>query len=119
MGQELYFKDVNIGDKMPALVKEPITITQLVRYAGASGDFNPIHFDDEFAKKNAGLDGVIAHGMLIMGFAGQAITDWIPEKNLREFGVRFVGMTRLGEAITISGTVTHKDHEKGGNCSPT
>lgn len=114
MVKELNFKDVNVGDNMPTLVKEPITLTQLVKYAGASGDFNPLHFDNEFAK-SAGMGGVIAHGMLVMGFAGQAITNWIPRKNLRAFSARFVGVTKLGEEVTINGTVTEKGQEKGEN----
>ena len=114
MGQKLCFEDVNVGDEMPSLVKEPITRTQLVRYAGASGDFNPLHFDDEFAR-SAGMGGAIAHGMLIMGFAGQAITQWFPRKYLRKFGARFIGVTGLGEQITIKGSVTQKGQENGEN----
>ena len=115
MDKELYYEDVYVGDEMPSLVKEPLNKTQLVRYAGASGDFNPFHFDNEFAREIAGLDGIIAHGMLIMGFTGQAITQWIPRKDLRKFGVRFIGMARLGDKIAINGTVTQKGHEKGEN----
>ena len=70
--REIRFDDVTEGTEMPRLVKPPVTHNQLVRYAGASGDFNPIHTDPE-AGKAAGI-GLIAHGMLIMGFAGQAIT---------------------------------------------
>ena len=58
------------GDALPELVKEPVSRTQLVKYAGASGDYNPIHYDDEAARAG-GLEGVIAHGMLSMGFLGQ------------------------------------------------
>jgi len=61
------------------------------------------------------MPGVIAHGMLIMGFVGQAITDWIPRKNLKKLGVRFAGMTYPGETITVSGTVTGKRQENGCN----
>lgn len=82
------------------LPKPPITHTQLVRYAGASGDFNPIHTVVPMGEQ-AGLGGVIAHGMLIMGFAGQAITQWFPRKNLKCFNVRFSAKTKPGEAITI------------------
>ncbi|MBT3432967.1 MAG: dehydratase, partial [Nitrospinaceae bacterium] len=58
------------GDKLPEIIKDPIAKVQLVMYAGASGDFNPIHTDDEAAQAR-GLKGVIAHGMLSMGFLGQ------------------------------------------------
>src|SRR5439155_140570 len=72
---KVYFEDVAVGDELPPLVKGPIAQIQLTRYAGASGDFNPIHQDDEFAKA-AGMGGVFAHGMLSMGFGAQAVTDW-------------------------------------------
>ncbi len=84
-------------------------------YAGASGDFNPLHTDDDFAKAVGMKDGVIAHGMLIMGFVGQAITGWVPRKCLRKFGVRFAGMTKPGNTITISGKVIDKKQEAGEN----
>ena len=63
---QIYFQDVNEGDELPALVKGPIERIQLVKYAGASGDFNPIHVDEEYAK-SAGMKSVFAHGMLSMG----------------------------------------------------
>ncbi len=90
--------------ELPMLVKEAITHTQLVKYAGASGDFNPIHTVVPVAKE-AGLGGVIAHGMLIMGFAGEAICMWFPRKHLRRFKVRFAAMTKPGEQITVYGKI--------------
>ncbi len=72
---KVYFDDVKVGDELPPLVKGPIQQIQLTRYAGASGDFNPIHQDDEFARA-AGMSGVFAHGMLSTGFVAQALTDW-------------------------------------------
>ncbi|WP_018133068.1 MaoC/PaaZ C-terminal domain-containing protein [Effusibacillus pohliae] len=95
------------GDELPAIVKQPVTHTQLVRYAGASGDFNPIHTVVSVAQQ-AGLGDVIAHGMLIMGFAGQAICTWFPRKDLRRFKVRFAAMTRPGEQIVVSGKVVER-----------
>lgn len=86
----IYFDDVNVGDDIPSLTADPITETQLVRYAGASGDFNPIHTVPHLAEA-AGLGGVIAHGMLVMGLVGRAITAWIGMAPLRQFGVRFTG----------------------------
>lgn len=112
MAKEIFFDDINVGDAMPVLVKDPVTNVQLVKYSGASGDFNPIHTDPDAAKA-AGLGGTIAHGMLIMGFVGQAITDWIPKKYLKKFGVRFAGMTRPGDIVTVTGKVTEKK-ETGG-----
>ena len=103
----LYFDDINVGDPLPSLTTAPITETQLVRYAGASGDFNPIHTVSRAAEE-AGLGGVIAHGMLIMGLAGRAITDWVGIMPLRQFGVRFVGIARPGQIITVTGQVVEK-----------
>jgi len=91
--------------------KPPISHTQLVKYAGASGDFNPIHTVVPIAQK-AGLDDCIAHGMLIMGFAGEAITTWFPRKSIQSFSVRFAKMTYPGERLTIYGKLLEFDQEK-------
>ncbi len=92
------------GESLPPITKEPITKTQLVRYAGASGDFNPIHTDDAAAQQT-GLKGVIAQGLLVMGFVGQAITTWAPRRFLKRFTVRLTGMAFPGDRITIEATV--------------
>lgn len=103
----LYADDVNVGDELPTLVKGPIQQIQLTRYAGASGDFNPIHQDDEFAKA-AGMGGVFAHGMLSMGFVAQAITDWAGAGRVRKLGVRFAALVRLKDVVTCRGRVVAK-----------
>lgn len=109
------FDDLNTGDEIPGLTKEPITEVQLVKYAGASGDFNPIHTVHHFAEK-AGLGGVIAHGMLSMGFVGQHVTQWAGEAaTLKRLKVRFVAMTRPGDVITVKGKVTGKRQSGGEN----
>ena len=113
MAQEVFFEDIRVGDIMPPLTKDPVERVQLVKYAGASGDFNPLHTDPEVGKA-AGTGGVIAHGMLIMGFVGQAITNWIPNKYLKKFGVRFVGMTRPGDVVTITGKVRERTEGREG-----
>jgi len=115
MTQVIYYEDVNVGDAMPELVKGPLQKLQHVMYAGASGDFNPLHTDDDFAKAVGMKDGVIAHGMLIMGIVGQAITGWIPRKDLKKFGVRFAGMTKPGNTISVTGSVTDKRVDDGKN----
>ena len=108
-----YFDDVNVGDEIPSLTKPPITEVQLVKYAGASGDYNPIHTVHHYAEK-AGLGGVIAHGMLSMGFAGEHVTTWIGEAGtLKRLKVRFAAMTRPGDVVTLKGKVTGKK-EAGG-----
>ena len=101
---------MKVGDELPPLVKGPIQQIQLTRYAGASGDFNPIHQDDEFAKA-AGMGGVFAHGMLSMGFVGQVVTDWAGAGDVRKLGVRFAGLVRLKDTITCRGRVLGKSDD--------
>jgi acyl dehydratase len=112
---KLYYEDVQIGDALPVLVKSPVTHTQLVRYAGASGDFNPLHTDPAVGER-VGLGGIIAHGMLIMGFVGQLVSDYVGPMALRSFEVSFKGMTRLEDVITCSGTIDNKYEADGENC---
>jgi acyl dehydratase len=104
---KVYFEDVKVGDELRPLVKGPIQQIQLTRYAGASGDFNPIHQDDEFAKA-AGMGGVFAHGMLSMGFVAQAVTDWSGAGTVRKIGVRFAALVRLKDTVTCRGRVLGK-----------
>ena len=108
----VYFEDVNTGSELPELSKGPITETQLVRYSGASGDFNPIHTVPKVAQM-VGLEGVIAHGMLIMAYAGQLLTDWAGPGAVRQFKVRFSGMTTPGETIICRGEITEKVEQDG------
>lgn len=108
----MFFEDVDVGDEMPALTKDPITEVQLVRYAGASGDFNPIHTVHKVGER-AGFGGVIAHGMLVMGFVGQAVTNWIPNRCLKKFQARFSAVTKPGDVITVTGKVVDKKNEEG------
>ena len=96
-----------MGDELPPLVKGPIQQIQLTRYAGASGDFNPIHQDHEFAKA-AGMDDVFAHGMLSMGFVAQCVTDWAGPAAVRKLGVRFAAIVRLKDTVTCRGRVLGK-----------
>ena len=104
---KLYLEDVQVGDTIPKLVKSPVSHLQLVRYAGASGDFNPLHTDPKIGEL-IGVGGIIAHGMLIMGFVGQLLSDYVGPTTLRKFDVRFKGMTRLDDVITCTGTITEK-----------
>ncbi len=104
---KLYFEDVQVGDTIPKLITSPVTHLQLVRYAGASGDFNPLHTDPKIGEM-IGTGGIIAHGMLIMGFVGRLVSDYVGPAALRKFGVRFKGMTHLDDVITCTGTITEK-----------
>ena len=109
---KLYYEDVQVGDASPKLVKSPVSHLQLVRYAGASGDFNPLHTDPKIGEL-IGVGGIIAHGMLIMGFVGQLLSDYVGPTTLRKFDVRFKGMTRLDDVITCTGTITEKYETDG------
>lgn len=109
---KIYFEDVQIGDEIPKLLTAPVTHLQLVRYAGASGDFNPLHTDPKIGEM-IGTGGIIAHGMLIMGFVGQMLSDYVGPQALKKFGVRFKGMTHLNDEITCTGTITEKYEENG------
>ena len=112
---KIYFEDVQVGDAIPKLVKSAVTHLQLVRYAGASGDFNPLHTDPKIGEM-LGIGGIISHGMLIMGFVGQMLSDYVGPTALRKFGVRFKGMTHLDDVITCSGTITEKAEINGEAC---
>jgi acyl dehydratase len=100
------------GENLPPLVKDPVTKLQLVKYAGASGDFNLIHTDDETAR-SVGLDGVIAHGMLSMGFLGQYLTSLAGPGSVRRIKVRFSAMVRPGDVLTCRGTVRSVEAPEG------
>src|SRR5262245_43063108 len=100
----LFFEDVNEGDEAPVVTHE-LTRTDLVMYAGASGDFNPMHHDEVKAKE-AGLPSVFGHGMFSMGLLGRAITDWIGIGNLKQFTVRFTQQTWPVELLTSKIVVT-------------
>lgn len=107
----LPFESLSVGDTIPTLTTAPISRTTLALFAGASGDHNPIHIDIDYAKK-AGMDDVFAHGMLVMAYVGRALTDWIPQSALKNFGVRFTSITNIGDAITCTGAIVEKDDEQ-------
>jgi len=111
VAERVCFEDVNVGDEIPRLVKEAVTEVQLVKYAGASGDFNPLHTVDATARV-AGFDGVIAHGMLVMGFVAQALTAWLPNRCLKKLKARFTAVTKPGDVITVTGRITAKKPEE-------
>lgn len=116
MAEQLYFEDINEGAEVPALVKYPTTM-QLVKYAGASGDFYQIHYDKDFALAN-GLPGVIVHGWLALGFLGQMVTNWIGEKGtLLKLSGSYRGMNKVHEDLICNGKVTKKYTENDRNCA--
>jgi len=115
MGEKvIYFEDISEGQEAPPLVTPPITRTHIVKYAGASGDFNPIHHDELYAIR-AGNDRVFAMGMLSAGFLSRMITDWVGHGKLRKYRVRFGRQVWPGDTITCKGRITRKYTEGGKN----
>ncbi|WP_019240963.1 MULTISPECIES: MaoC/PaaZ C-terminal domain-containing protein [Bacillus] len=101
----LQYENLQVGQTLDPLVKQAVTKVQLVKYAGASGDFNPLHTDDAFAQ-SIGMPGVIAHGMLVMGFLGQYVMELAADSaTLTNFKMRFGAITRPGDEITCSAVV--------------
>lgn len=108
----LELAQLTTGQELPAYTKEPVTKVQLVKYAGASGDFNPLHTDDAFAQK-IGMPGVIAHGMLIMGFLGEYVNHLAGDLAIvKDFSMRFGAMTFPKDTITCRGVIkeTYEQH---------
>jgi acyl dehydratase len=97
--------ELSVGSKREALLVEDLSRTQIVQYAGASGDFNPIHHDETFATGQAGYPSVFAHGMLTMGLTGRLLTDWLGDGVLEDFGVRFVSQVWPGDSLTAVATI--------------
>ena len=94
--------NLKVGDTHEAVVADNLTRTQIVQYAGASGDYNPLHTDEVFATKVAGYPTVFAHGMLTMAMTGHMLTDWVGDGRLTEFGVRFVNQVWPGDTLTAT-----------------
>jgi acyl dehydratase len=104
--QKLFFDDVADGDAAPECSHQ-LTRTDLVMYAGASGDFNPMH-TDEISAQAAGLPSVFGHGMFTAGLLGKALTDYVGVGNLRNYKIRFTKQTWPGETLTTRVTVAKK-----------
>src|SRR6478609_5208370 len=110
--RKLFFEAVRVGEELPTLAKTPLDRTQLARYAGASGDFNPLHVDEVYAK-SIGMPSVYAPGMLIMGFLGQLISDWGRGAQLRRYSVRFTKMVWPSDTVVCKGRVTDRHGQDG------
>lgn len=116
MTARVRFADVSVGDALPEQVYH-VRRVDLVRYAGASGDFNVIHWNDRVAR-DVGLPGVIAHGMLTMAKAAQALTDWLADPGaVLDLGVRFTRPVPVpdddeGAELVVSGTITEKFEDR-------
>ena len=103
-----------IGDQISPLYIDKVSRMSLETYAEASGDFNPIHLDSNFAKQ-FGLPNVIAHGMLIMSYLGRMLTNTFPQNTLTDFSSQFVSMTHLNDKISCTGRIIRKNEDSHGN----
>jgi acyl dehydratase len=105
--------EVQVGATRSMVVVDNLTRTQIVMYAGASGDYNPLHTDEEYTTKIAGYPSVFAHGMLSMGATGRVLTDWFGVDRLTRYGVRFVNQVWPGDSLTATATVSAVRQEGG------
>ncbi|GEL17280.1 MaoC/PaaZ C-terminal domain-containing protein [Pseudonocardia asaccharolytica] len=104
--------DVRVGAELPPLALPPISRTTLALFGPASGDLNPIHLDLDVAR-SAGLDDVLAHGMLSMAYLGRLLTGWVDQRRLRSFGVRFTAVTPVHGRPTCTGRVVSIEEVDG------
>ncbi|MDA0353169.1 MAG: MaoC/PaaZ C-terminal domain-containing protein [Chloroflexi bacterium] len=93
---------IKVGDEHVEVVADNLTRTQIVQYAGTSGDYNPLHSDEVFTTKMAGYPSVFAHGMLSMGATGMAVTNYVGDGTLTKYGVRFVNQVWPGDTLTAT-----------------
>ncbi|MBI4596074.1 MAG: hypothetical protein HY730_06815 [Candidatus Tectomicrobia bacterium] len=114
MAEKLYFEDVKEGDESKPLVTGPITRTQIVKYAGASGDFVPLHTDELFAIR-AGFDRVFAMGKMGAGMCTRMICDWLGYQNIKKYAFRFTNQVWPNDVITYKGKVVRKFQEGEAN----
>ena len=101
----LQASELNVGDTHTERLVEDLKRTQIVMYAGASGDYNPVHTDEEFTTKVAGYPSVFAHGMLTMGITGKMVTNYVGDGRLTEYGVRFTSQVFPGDTLDATATV--------------
>ena len=96
---------LKVGDVHTARLVDDLSRTQIVQYAGASGDYNPLHTDEVFTTQVAGYPSVFAHGMLTMGMTGKMLTDYVGDTRLTKYGVRFTSQVWPGDALDSKATV--------------
>jgi acyl dehydratase len=107
--------ELKVGETHTARLVEDLKRTQLVQYAGSSGDYNPLHTDEVFTTKVAGYPSVFAHGMLTMGMTGKMLTDYVGDARLTKYGVRFTSQVWPGDTLDSTATVkaiSEKDGKK-------
>lgn len=106
---------ISVGDQHTEQVVDNLTRTQIIQYAGASGDYNPLHTDEVFTTQVAGYPTVFAHGMLSMGMTGKMLTNLVGDGRLTKYGVRFVAQVWPGDSLTATATVEAIREEDGGS----
>jgi acyl dehydratase len=104
-------KDLQVGDSLNPIELAPVSRIDLIKYAGSSGDYNPIHTIDEEAKK-AGLPGIIAHGMWTMGNLAKLFTPYYEEGFIQDYTIRFKGMVFLNDVVTLKATLKGTEENK-------
>lgn len=104
---------LKVGDEHSETVVENLSRTQIVQYAGASGDYNPLHSDEVYTTQVAGYPSVFAHGMLTMGLTGKMLTNYVGDGRLTRFGVRFTNQVWPGDTLTAKAMVTAVREEGG------
>ncbi|MCE2461841.1 MAG: MaoC family dehydratase N-terminal domain-containing protein [Pseudomonadales bacterium] len=98
--------ELSVGDTHAERLVDDLKRTQIVMYAGASGDYNPVHTDEVFTTEVAGYPSVFAHGMLTMGMTGKMLTNYVGDGRLTEYGVRFTNQVFPGDTLDATATVT-------------
>jgi acyl dehydratase len=110
----LKFSALKVGDTHKERVVENLSRTQIVQYAGASGDYNPLHSDEVYTTQVAGYPSVFAHGMLTMGLTSKMLTNYVGPGRLKKFGVRFTNQVWPGDTLDATATVEAIRDEDGG-----
>ena len=105
--------ELKVGDEHEEVVVDNLSRTQLVMYAGTSGDYNPLHTDQVFTKEIAGYPSVFAHGMLSMGLTGRMLTNYVGDGRLTKYGVRFTAQVWPGDTLTAKASVSEIREEEG------
>jgi acyl dehydratase len=104
---------LKVGDSHSEQVADNLSRTQIVQYAGVSGDYNPLHSDEVYTTKVAGYPSVFAHGMLTMGLTGKMLTNYVGDGRLTKFGVRFTNQVWPGDTLESKATVAALREEGG------
>jgi acyl dehydratase len=105
--------ELKVGETHTARLVDDLKRTQIVQYAGASGDYNPLHTDEVFTTQVAGYPSVFAHGMLTMGMTGKMVTDYVGDARLKKYGVRFTSQVFPGDTLDASATLKEIRDEGG------